>query len=123
MRIVVAFLVAPVLPAVVPAWSASQNGSFHPLAVFVLFCGAIYVLQIVVGLPAHLLLRRLKLQQIWFYVLIGFIGVALPFFVYAGIRTPTRDVGQMQFVAGYLGLLGGISAAIFWLLVRPNRAR
>lgn len=121
MRIVVAFLAAPMLPALLPTWSASQNGSYHPLAVFVLFCGVVYALQFVVGLPAHLLLRRLKLQQIWFYALIGFVTVALPFFVYVGVRTPSRDVGQTLFLAGYLGLLGGLSAAIFWLLVRPNR--
>lgn len=109
------------LPALLPAWSASQNGSYHPLVVFVLFCGAIYALQIVVGVPAHLLLRRLKLQQIWFYVLVGFASVALPFFIYAGIHTPVRDADKALFLAGFLGLLGGLSAAIFWLIARPNR--
>ena len=121
MRFVVAFLAAPMLPALLPAWSASQNGSYHPLAVFVLFCGAFYALQIIVGVPAFLLLRRLKLQQIWIYALIGVASVALPFFVYVTIKTPSRDVGQTLFLALYLGLMGGISAAIFWLIVRPNR--
>ncbi len=122
MRPVVAFLAAPMLPALFPAWTASQNGSYHPLAVFVLFCAAFYALQIIVGVPAHLLLRRLGLQQIWFYAFIGFVSVALPFFVYGHIRAPAHDVRQALFLAGFLGLLGGISGAIFWLIARPNRA-
>jgi hypothetical protein len=121
-RTIVAFLVAPMLPALLPAWSASQNGSYHPLAVFVVVCGAFYALQILVGVPAWLLLRRLKLQQIWFYAVIGFVSVALPFVVYAESRSPSHDVGQALYLAIYLGLLGGLSAAIFWLIVRPNRA-
>jgi len=121
-RLVVAFLVAPLAPALLPAWSASQNGSYHPLAVFVFFCGAFYALQILVGVPAYLLLRRFKLQRIWFYALTGFASVALPFIVYGEIRRPSQDVGQALYLAIYLGLLGGLSAAIFWLIVRPNRA-
>ena len=121
MRIVLAFLVAPMLPALLPAWFASQNGPYHPLAIFVLFCGAFYALQIIVGVPAYLLLRRLRLQQIWFYALIGFVSTALPLVVYGKIRAPAHDVDRALFLALYLGFLGGISAAIFWLIVRPNR--
>jgi hypothetical protein len=120
-RIVVAFLVAPMLPALLPAWFASQNGTYHPLAIFVLFCGVFYVLQIVVGAPAYLLLRRLELQQIWLYALIGFASAALPLFVYGKIREPAHDVDRALFLTFYLGFLGGISAAIFWLLARPDR--
>ncbi len=116
-----AFLVAPMLPALLPAWFASQNGPYHPLAIFVLFCGAFYALQIIVGVPAYLLLRRLRLQQIWFYALIGFVSTALPLVVYGKIRAPAHDVDRALFLALYLGFLGGISAAIFWLIVRPNR--
>jgi hypothetical protein len=121
-RAVAAFLVAPMLPALLPAWSASQNGSYHPLAVFVFVCGAFYALQIIVGVPAYLLLRWFKRQHIWFYAVIGFVSVALPFVVYGEIRSPSHDVGQALYLAVYLGLLGGLSAAIFWLIVRPNRA-
>jgi hypothetical protein len=119
-RTVVAFLAAPMLPALLPAWFAFQSGSYHPLTIFALFCGAFYALQIVVGVPAHLLLGRLRLQQIWFYVLIGFISAALPLLVYGKIREPAHD--RALFLALYLGFLGGISAAIFWLIARPNRA-
>lgn len=122
MRIIAAFLVAPMLPALLPAWSASQNGSYHPLAVFVAVCGAFYALQILVGVPAFLLLRRFKLQQIWFYAVIGFASVAVPFVVYAEIRNSSHGLGQALYLAIYLGLLGGLSAVIFWLIVRPNRA-
>jgi len=121
-RIFLAFLAAPLLPALLPAWFAFQNGTYHPLAIFGLFCGAFYALQVIIGVPAHLLLGRLRLQQIWLYALIGFASAALPLFVYAKTREPAHDVDRALFLALYLGFLGGISAAIFWLLARPGRA-
>lgn len=120
MRFVVAFLAAPLLPALLPAWTASQNGSYHPLTVFALLCGAFYALQVIVGVPAFLLLRRLGLQQIWFYALVGFVSVAMPLFIYGNSRDQIHEPRQAIYLAGYLGLLGGISAAIFWLIARPT---
>jgi hypothetical protein len=99
-----------------------MNGSYHPLAVFVLVCGSFYALQVIVGVPAYLLLGRTKRHRIWIYALLGFVSVAVPFLVYGSMRDLGRhDAGQVLYLTFYLGLLGGISAAIFWLLARPDR--
>jgi sensor c-di-GMP phosphodiesterase-like protein len=120
-RLLVAFLAAPLLPALLPAWFAAMRG-YQPLTVYVLVCAAFYVLQAVVGAPVYRWLGHGRRHRIWIYALLGFLSVALPIFVYASIREAGRPVSeQMLFLALYLGLLGGISAALFWLMARPDR--
>jgi hypothetical protein len=79
-------------------------------------------LQSIVGVPAYLLLGRVKQHRIWVYALLGFAGAALPFLVYGSMRDLARfDAGQAAYVVCFVGLLGAISAVIFWLLARPDK--
>jgi hypothetical protein len=121
-RTAIAFLVAPMLPALLSGWFVFMNGSHHPLAIFILVCGCFYVLQAIVGVPAYLLLARARQHRIWTYALLGFVGVALPFVVFGSMRDLGRtEAGQAAYVICFVGLLGAISAVVFWLLARPDK--
>jgi hypothetical protein len=121
-RTIIAFLAAPLVPALLTGWFGFMNGTYHPLAIFVLVCGCLYVLQAIVGVPAYLLLGRVRQHRIWTYALLGFAGAALPFLVYGSMRDLDRvGAGQAAYVIVFVGLLGAISAVIFWLLARPDK--
>jgi hypothetical protein len=119
MRPLPALLVAPLGPAVLPAWFAAQKG-LSPLAVYGGVCAAFWLLQVVVGVPAWLLLRRRR-QPAWLYAALGFVAVAAPIGAWATFVGPGSS-GQSTILAAYLGLLGGLTAVIYWLLARPDRA-
>jgi hypothetical protein len=119
-RLLIAFLAAPLVPALLPAWIAGTRG-FQPFVVYVLVCAVFYALQAIVGVPAYRLMGLGRRHRIWIYALLGFVSAGLPIVIYAWIRgagTPLPE--QMLYLAAYFGLLGGISAAIFWLLARPD---
>lgn len=121
-RTVIAFLAAPMVPALLSGWFGFMNGTYHPLAIFILVCGGLYVLQAIVGVPAYLVLGRVKQHGIWVYALLGFAGTALPFLVYGSMRDlGSVGAGQAAYVICFVGLLGAISAVIFWLLARPDK--
>ena len=121
MRPLHAFLVAPLAPAALPAWFAVQKG-LSPLAVYGGVCAVFWLLQLVVGLPATLVLRRWRRRQsVWLYAAVGFAAVAGPLLAWAALVGPGSQ-GQASYLAGYLGLLGALTAVIFWLLARPDRA-
>jgi hypothetical protein len=77
-RLLLAFLVAPLLPAFVQAWIINFAGEYHPLAIFILVGGALYVLQLVVGIPGYLFFRRIKQHHLWAYSLLGLCSAAVP---------------------------------------------
>lgn len=121
MRPLPALLLAPLGPAALPAWFAFQKG-LSPLAVYGGVCAAFWLLALVVGLPATLLWRRWRRRETaWAYAVVGFLAVAGPIAAWGAVVGPgSRD--QASVLAAYLGLLGAITAVIFWLLARPDRA-
>jgi len=119
-RTFLAFLLAPILSALVPAGFAT--GINPPLTVFLLFCGAFYVLQMVVGVPVYFLLGRAKLRRIWTPALIGFGATALPYLLYALYRGEKGyELGEILFLTCLVGLMGAGTGLIFWLIARPDR--
>ncbi len=120
MRPLPALLVAPLGPAALPAWFAFQKG-LSPLAVYGGVCAAFWLLALVLGLPATLLLRRWRRRQsVWAYAVLGFLAVAGPIAAWGALVGPgSRD--QASVLAAYLGLLGALTAVTFWLLARPDR--
>jgi hypothetical protein len=121
-RTLLAFLVAPILSALVPTGFSFAGGINPPLFVFAVFCGAFFVLQIVVGIPAYLLLGRTKRQHVWFSALVGFGVVALPYLLYALYRGEKGyELGEILFLTCLVGLLGAGNGLMFWLIARPDR--
>jgi hypothetical protein len=89
---------------------------------FTIFCGAFYVLQIVVGIPAYLLLGRAKRRGIGHFALVGFGAVALPYLLYALYRGEKGyELGEILFLTCLVGFLGAANGLIFWLIAQPDR--
>ena len=75
-RLPLACLSAPLLPAALQA--ALGESEYHPLAVFVVAAIAIYVLELIVGIPGYLFLRRTGRHRLPASALLGFcIGAVL----------------------------------------------
>jgi hypothetical protein len=123
MRLLIAFLAAPMPSALMAAWFSHVNQTYNPVAAFIFFCGVLYALQTVIGIPGRKLLVRINQNRIWAYVLLGFCGVALPFLLLCLYRIPQRgyDFGELSYLTAYAGVLGAGTGLMFWLLARPDK--
>jgi hypothetical protein len=123
MRTFVAFLIAPLLPAVLPAWYLHANNPDRlAISGYIFLCGLFYLLEVVVGIPACKLFIRMRWRRVWAYMLLGFFGVAVPVIVLSMVRWSEKDsAADLSFSVGYLGLLGASIGLIFWLVARPDR--
>jgi uncharacterized membrane protein len=122
MRTPIGFLVAPLLPAILPAWYLAQAPNRSGPSAYIFICGLIYLLQIIVGIPAFLLFRRQGRQQLQRYLLLGFLASAVLVVVTFVITGDAKNgvVGAV-FSICYLGILGAFTAMIFWLVARPDK--
>jgi hypothetical protein len=119
MRTVIAFLVAPLLPALLPAWYMAHAPNRTGLSAYIWVCGLIYFLQIVVGVPAFRVFSRTGRHRLWSYLLLGFLTSAVP--VAMAVAIMRDGLSVLVFGAGYLGIIGACTALIFWLVARPDR--
>jgi uncharacterized membrane protein len=119
MRTVVAFVVAPLLPAILPAWQTAQAPNRTGLSSYIFVCCLIYLLQAVVGIPAFLLFRRKGNHRLSPYLLAGFFGSAVP----AAAAVLIKEDGPfvLAFAVVYMGMLGTLTALFFWLVARPDQ--
>lgn len=123
-RLLLAFLGAPLVPAVVQATIGERQ--YHPLAVFVVAMVIIYILQLVVGIPGYVRLHRTGRHALRPYALFGFgVGVCAGAALVLGAWVHSRlDIGIFRLLFGiaYWGVLGMATTAGFWLVARPDRA-
>jgi hypothetical protein len=121
-RTLVAFLVAPILPALPPAWFLHTNyPNRMAISGFIVVCGLFYLLQTIVGIPAYLL-GRSRRSHLTFYLLVGFLGSVIPFIAISTVFWTARfSISETLFTAVYLGILGGATGLIFWLAARPDK--
>jgi hypothetical protein len=122
MRTVSAFLVAPILPALAPAWFLHSNyPNRAAISGFIVVCGLFYLLQAVVGIPAYILARA-KRRYIWFYLLLGFFGMSVAFIAISGVFSTTKtSIAETLIQATYFGALGTGIGLMFWLIARPDK--
>jgi hypothetical protein len=123
MRTVAAFLVAPVLPALPPAWFLhASNPDRMAISGFIFICGLFYLLQAVVGIPAYILARA-KRHHIWFYLLLGFFGMAVVFIAVTVVFSTTKtSIAETLLEVTYFGALGAGIGLVFWLIARPDKS-
>jgi hypothetical protein len=91
------------------------------LTAYIFVCCLIYLLQAVVGIPAFLLLSRKGNYRLWPYLLVGFFASAVP----TAATVIIRQDGLFVLVFGvvYMGILGALTALIFWLVARPGHQK
>src|ERR1700735_3711718 len=123
MRTVVAFLVAPLLPTLAPVWFLHANyPNRTAISGFVLVCGLFYLLQAIIGIPAYILART-KRRYIWFYLLLGFFGMAAGFIVVTVVFSATKtNIAEILLQFIYFGALGAGIGLVFWLIARPDKS-
>lgn len=123
-RTLVAFLVAPMLPALAPTWFLHAN---YPdrmaISGFIFICGLFYLLQAVVGIPAYILARSKRRHiYIWFYLLLGFFGMAVGFIAVTVVFSTTKtSIAETLLQVAYFGALGAGIGLMFWLIARPDK--
>ncbi len=122
MRTVAAFLIAPLLPALAPAWFLHANYPDRTaISGFIVVCGLFYLLQAVVGIPAYTLARARR-RHIWFYLLLGFVGMAGVFIAVIVVFSKTKiDIAETFLMVPYFGALGAAIGLVFWLIARPDK--
>jgi hypothetical protein len=121
-RTLVAFLVAPVLPALAPAWFLHANYPDRTaISGFIFVCGLFYLLQAVIGIPAYFLARSQR-RYIWFYLLLGFVGMAVVSVAVTGVFSTTKSsITETLLQVFYFGTLGAGIGLMFWLIARPDK--
>jgi zinc transporter ZupT len=122
MRTSAASLIAPILPALPPAWFLHQNYSNRTaISGFVVICGLFYFLHCAVGIPAYFLARSYR-RHAWFDLLLGFFGMTL-LYVAVNVLFPTikANISKALIMTPYFGALGAVMGLMFWFVSRPDR--
>ena len=122
-RTLVAFLIAPILPALAPAWFLHANyPNRTAISGFIVVCGLFYLLQAVVGIPAYILVQA-KRCYVWFYLLLGFFGMAVGFIAVTVVFSTTKtSIAETLLQVTYFGVLGAGIGLVFWLIARPDKS-
>jgi len=121
------FLVAPAVPSLLALGIAILQGRFFDGVWWLTILLPIsYVASALVGLPIHLLLVRLNRRSLVYYVLAGLAASLAPIFfvfVYPWIgRAPSsQPLSTLYPLIGVMALAGGLVAATFWMIARPDR--
>ena len=123
LRTLTAFFVAPVpmalfQSAMVALWPNPAKGIFqHPASMFVLVCLLFYIFELMVGLPAWVIVRR-RGATLKAYLLIGLLAALLPAAMgLLGLARGTPLSAHALIYDLLLFGLGGVAAgALFWLI-------
>ncbi len=121
MRTFIAFLVAPLLPAILPAWYLAQSPNKSGPSAYIFVCCLIYLLEALVGIPAFLFFRRTR-HRLWHYLLLGFLTTTVPVAASLVFMSDAKNnIVGTAFITWYFGVLGIFTALIFWLVARPDQ--
>jgi hypothetical protein len=116
-RSAAAFLIAPLTAPFLYLATATAFGGFVSFDLAI-FTGEIaYATALVGGLPLHIMLSKLGWVSLHDYMVFGFLLGAVSALI--GEHAPIAFTALMQ--AGLAAGCGAIAAAVFWLLVRPDR--
>ena len=122
MRTLVAFLVAPLLPALPSAWLLHSNyPNRTAISGYIVVCCFLYLLQAIVGMPAYFLAKTYR-RYVWFYLLVGSLGMICVFSAIIIFFSKTKiDIADTLLRLPYFGAVGAGIGLVFWLVARPDR--
>jgi hypothetical protein len=127
LRLAMALIIAPLVPAVllrIPAW---LHGDAGPRAALMFAVLATYAVMLLFGLPAYVLSRRWGWTNVFVYMALGaIIGLmACTISITTPIAPHTSGViSAIVLMVVYLpiALVGGtLAMTSFWLITRPDR--
>ena len=132
LRVVVAFLVAPL---VVPIFAGIYFRGLlaHPdLVVMVLCLSTItaYAGTQLLGVPTYFLLRSRNWTAFWLAPLLGFIAGGLTWWLFSGVILmgeslrfePVWNLGELMDAFWPFGPVGAVVGGVLWFIARPDRA-
>ena len=132
-RTVAAFIVAPMVPAVILAAVVLVAGGDAQTLGYAAFAGYIsYPFSLLLGLPSYLVMRRKHWDDLRAYL---FLGLALGMFILvlfaglAGFEGDAANPAWLNLLANLAVLLPFVlacavaSTLVFWLIVRPDLHR
>ena len=123
MRTAAALAIAPLPAMLVSTFFLHQHRpQYGPLVAFVGLMIIAYAWEMIIILPGHLLLLRAKNGSLIDYLLLGFLGFALPILAFMIYKSPGM-VGREIILASYWGILGASATWLFWLLRKPLNNR
>lgn len=141
-RTVAAFFISPLLGMIASAivvfiqhpegfgWLDGRISRLQGAITYVMIFGVYaYLGMLILGLPLHWLLRRLRLQQVWWYLLLGPI-VALLFVMIVAVANNLRFLygGSLTFIPFQFGIMhpaivGAVAFTVFWYIGVRTRAQ
>ncbi|MBH0085125.1 hypothetical protein I6E84_02695 [Psychrobacter sp. SCQQ22] len=88
------------------------------LSVVLIVFSISFISSILIGIPTHLVLKKLNIRNGFAYIFIGFISPALLLFIstFPEVRSPQLLL-SMSLI---LGCVGAFCAYVFWLCVMPS---
>lgn len=88
------------------------------LSVVLIVFSISFISSILIGIPTHLVLKKLNIRNGFAYIFIGFISPALLLFIstFPEVRSP-QPLLSMSLI---LGCVGAFYAYVFWLWVMPS---
>ncbi|MGQ3300136.1 hypothetical protein [Reyranella sp.] len=129
-RTVAAFVIAPMMPAVILAGVVLAVGGDAQTLGYAAFAGYIsYPFALLIGLPSYLVMRRRHWNGLRAYLLLGLgLGVSFValFAAVAGFDGDAADSAWLNLLANLAFLLPFVlacavaSTLVFWLIVRPD---
>lgn len=90
------------------------------LSVVLIVFSISFISSILIGIPTHLVLKKLNIRNGFAYIFIGFISPALLLFIstFPEVRSPQ----PLLYMSLILGCFGAFCAYVFWLCVMPSES-
>ena len=125
-RAVLAFLIAPLVPALLLTLPAAFQEESIALAEFLAFAAVSYCATLLIAIPLHLQLRKWHWTSLSTYVAVGAaMGLAIFVFLFlSGVpyRVPGLGWVGRRLLSLPVDMVGGVIVLLcFWLIARPDR--
>lgn len=122
-RFVFALLLAPLMPGLLMLALSLLGNPSEGVWALKLIAMIAYPAMIVVGLPLHVFFQWKGWTSVWPYLLSGTIaGAGVAYFVFPALRWAASGPATVSSIAiaAICAFFGAITAATFWMIVRPR---
>jgi hypothetical protein len=120
-RTLVAFLAAPILSSLLPAWFLHLH---HPektaISGLVVVCCLFYLIQAAIGIPAYFL-APIRRRYVWYFLVIGFLAFSALYIAVIVFTKTKIQIADGLFQTVYFGVSGAAIGLVFWLIARPDK--